>query len=92
MLISKCFSFYFNHCKKYFYPILIGDLIVRVEGEHRGREVGWEARQDNLVQTIDKIPSGIFTDASDFDKSSFLRLLNFVEWSLVLPEADYIPD
>ena len=76
--------------QEYFYPILTGDLIIRVEGNDHGREVRREARQDNVVQTIDKIPSGVFTAASDFDKPAFLRLLDFMEWSLILPASDYI--
>lgn len=74
--------------QEYFYPILIGDLAILTESQHSGRHIRFETKQDNIVQTIDRIPADQF--ASDFNKLAFLRLLKFMEWSIDLPMSDYI--
>ncbi|NDJ61102.1 MAG: hypothetical protein GYB67_08250 [Chloroflexi bacterium] len=74
--------------QEYFYPILIGDLVVRVEKQHPSRKERDVVNQDNLIDTINKFSEEEFDEYTDFDKAAFLRLLDFMSWSLALPDTE----
>lgn len=76
--------------QEYFYPILIGDLVVQIEGISQGRKTGGTAKRDNLLNLIGQIPEEAFANSTDFDKDAFQRLLNFMIWSLSYAESDKI--
>lgn len=80
--------------QEYFYPILLGHLVISVDGkiqysEQKHRELRGEAEQKNIIQAINTIPKDLFGDVN-FDKPAFLRLLNFITWSLRLSDTEYI--
>jgi hypothetical protein len=76
--------------QEYFYPILIGDLVVHIDDLRRGRQINLRTQHDNLLKTINQIPDEVFIASTEFNKEAFLRLLNFMIWSLSYAETDKI--
>lgn len=76
--------------QEYFYPILISDLVVQIEGTVRGRHKVGIAKSDNLLNIVDQIPEEVFAASTDFDKEAFLRLIDFMKWSLSSAESEKI--
>lgn len=78
--------------QEYFYPILIGDLVVQIgEVDKSGQKRWGRVRGDNLQSIVsNRFSEESFSSSTDFSKEIFLRLLEFMKWSLSYAETDKI--
>ncbi len=75
--------------QEYFYPILNRDLVLGFESNAKSsnREV---IKHENIRNRVSSVKINTSESHSDFNQISFLKLLDFMDWSLSLSETDYI--
>jgi hypothetical protein len=76
---------------EYFYPILIGDLIIEI-GEMRSGQLHKGAVKGNNLDTIveKQFTDNEFEEWTSYGKAAFLRLISFMRWALANDESSPI--